>query len=111
VRVESKVCRVGMTRRVINKQIGRIKRMFAWAVAEELLPVQVHEALRRVEGLRKGRSAAREKARVGPVPEEHVAAVLPRVPAAVRAMVEVQRLTGCRPHEVVLMRAADLDTT
>jgi len=29
----------GLTRKVINRHIGRIKRIFAWAVEEELLPV------------------------------------------------------------------------
>jgi integrase len=94
---------------VVNKQIGRVRRVFAWAVEEELLPAEVHAALARVVGLKKGRSEAREKARVTPVAEDVVAATLPFLTATVRAMVEVQRLTGCRPQEVVLMRVSELD--
>jgi integrase len=108
---ERKVIRKGLARKCINKTIGRVKRMFAWAVEEELLPVEVHAALMRVKGLKRGKSAARETPRVRPVSEEHIAAVLPLVPAMVRAMIEVQRLCGCRPQDVVQMRPADIDTT
>jgi integrase len=73
-----------------------------------LVPPAVHEALRAVPGLRKGRPAARERPPVGPVPDEHVLAVRPHMGRQVWAMVELQRLTGMRPGEVV-MREADLD--
>jgi hypothetical protein len=36
VRQEERVLRKGLARRFINKQVGRIKRMFSWAVEEEL---------------------------------------------------------------------------
>jgi hypothetical protein len=60
VRREERVLRQGLARRNINKLLARIKRMFAWAVAEELLPAAVHEALLRVDGLRKGKGQGRE---------------------------------------------------
>lgn len=106
-----KVVRVGPARRTANKQVGRVKRAFAWAVAEELIPARVHEALDRVAGLRQGRSAARETPRVRPAPDADVEAALAHVPPAVGAMVRVQRLAGCRPHEVVMMRGAEIDTS
>jgi integrase len=111
LKTEVRTLRNGLTRRLINKQIGRIRRMFAWAVEEELLSVTVHQALLRVKGLRKGKSGAREKPSIKPVPEESVEAVLPRLPAMVRAMVQVQRLCGGRPQDIVEMRAIDIDTT
>jgi hypothetical protein len=40
----------------INRRIGRIVRMFKWAVSEELVTSGVYEALRTASGLRKGRS-------------------------------------------------------
>ena len=108
---ETKVVRVGLARRTINKQIGRIKRVFRWAVAEELLPPEVYAAIREAPGLKKNRSAAREKARVRPV-----AASTSRRPWSTcrrrwAAMARVQWLCGCRPQEVVLMRACDIDRT
>jgi integrase len=108
-REEVRLLRQGLARRFINKQVGRIKRMFAWAVEEELLPAAVYQALACVKGLKKGKSAAREKARVKPVAEEWIEATLPVLPAVVRTMVEVQRLSGCRPQDVVQMRAIDID--
>src|SRR5262245_9904505 len=85
--------------------------MFAWGVAEGLLPAGVHDALLRVEGLRKGKGQGREKPRVKPVAPAVVEATLPHLPVVVRAMVEVQRLTGARPQDVVAMRPVDIDMT
>lgn len=109
--VARKVVRKGLARKCINKLLGRVKRMFAWAVEEELVPVTVHAALARVKGLKKGKSAARETARVRPVPDDHVQKLLTVVPPAVRAMVEIQWLCGCRPQDVVQMRPCDIDTS
>jgi integrase len=111
VREVVRIERHGLSRRFINKQLSRIKRMFGWAVEEELVPVEVHAALLRVRGLKKGKGGAREKPRVRPVKEEHVEAVLPLVPVTVRAMIEVERLCGGRPQDVVQMRTADIDRT
>jgi hypothetical protein len=67
--VRQAMIEAGRSRKLINKDVNRIQQMCGWAVENELLPVQVHEALRRVKGLRKGRSAARETAPVEPVSE------------------------------------------
>jgi integrase len=99
----------GWCRNYINKQVDRIRRMFAWAAENELVPVGVYQALRTVAGLRKDRSAAREKPPVGPVADELVERTLPRLSPTVATMVRVQRLTGMRPQEVILMRGADID--
>jgi integrase len=106
-----KVERIGLARRFINKQIGRIKRMFAWAVEQELVPVPVYQSLLCVKGLKKGKKQAREKPRIGPVPETFIEKTLPQVPPAIRTMIQVQRLCGCRPQDVVQMRAIDIDMT
>ncbi len=106
-----KVVRVGMARKCVNKLVGRIRRLFAWAVEEELLPVEVHAALLRVKGLKRGKTAARETPRVRPVPDEAVDRVRTVLRPTVRAMVEVQRLSGCRPQDVVQMRPRDIDRT
>ena len=50
----------GLSRTTINARIGKIRRMFKWAVGEELLPASVFEGLRAVEGLRAGREGVRE---------------------------------------------------
>jgi integrase len=111
VREKEKLLQRGLARRNINKLVGRIKRMFSWAVEEELLPAAVHAALEHVQGLRKGKGQGREKPRVKPVPATLVDQTLPHLPRTVRAMVEVQRLTGMRPQEVCGMRPVDIDMT
>jgi integrase len=107
--IRDEMIRAGHCRTEINRRIGRIVRMFEWGVSEELVHPFVYESLRTVSGLRKGRSAARESQPVRPVSEEMVMAVKPFVNRQVWAMIELQRLTGMRPGEVVLMRSSDLE--
>lgn len=98
----------GLCRNVVNQRVACVKRIFRWAVAEELVPPALSMALAAVEPLRKGRSGARETMPVRPVPGEHVDAVLPFLPPMLRAMVQVQRLTGMRSGELCVMRSVDI---
>ena len=91
----------GLCRNEVNKRVRRIVRAFKWAVAEEMVPPSVHHGLKAVAGLRRGRTEARESEPVKPVPDAHVDAVRPHVARQVWAMIELQRLTGMRPGEVV----------
>ena len=109
--VRSAMVAAGRSRKLINKDVHRVRGMFGWAVENELLPVKTHLALRRVKGLRKGRSAARETAAVEPVPEESIRAVLPHLSPQVAAMIQLQHLCGARPQEVVLIKPCEVDTT
>jgi len=109
-----KACRQKMierdwSRNYINAQTARITRMFRWAAAEEMLPARLHDQLATVEGLRKGKTAARESKRIRPVAQEHIAAAVPFMPAPVQAMVGFELLTGCRPAEVCMIRPIDID--
>jgi integrase len=97
------------TRRHVNKQVGRVRRIFKWGVSEELVPPSVFHGLQTVEPLRKGRSEARETKPVKPVADEVVNATLPYLSPVVRAMVQVQRFSACRPGEVCRMRACEID--
>ena len=99
----------GLCRNVANRRIGRIKRVFKWAVAEELVPPSTYHGLQALAGLRFGRTEARETEPVKPVDDQHVDAVLPFVTPHVSAMIQVQRLTGMRPDDVVSMRPCDID--
>jgi integrase len=69
----------------------------------------VYQALAAVEGLKKGRTSARETQPVKPVEDVVVEATLPHLPSVVADMVRFQRLTGCRPGEVCHLRPMDLD--
>jgi integrase len=101
--------RAGWTRGHVNSCVGCVKRAFKWAVENEMVPPSVYHGLQAVAGLKKGRSGAKETQPVRPVPDEHVDAVLPFLTPPVRAMVQVQRLAGMRPCEVVIMRPCDID--
>ena len=104
--IEGDVCR-----NEINKRLGRIKRIFAWAVENEMIPASVHHGLMAVRGLSRGRSDARESDPVRPVPEAFVDAIETHVVPQIWAMVQLQRLTGMRPGEVTTMRTCDIDTS
>ena len=100
----------GRVRTSINRHVTRIKHVFKWAVENEMIPPSVHHGLLAVSGLRLGRYQVKESQPVQPVPVEHVHAVLPHVSRQVKAMIELQLLTGMRPGEVVIMRGCDIDT-
>ncbi len=101
----------GLCRRTANQRIGTVVRVFRHGVENELVPPAVYQALKSVEGLKAGRSAARGGKVVLPVPDELVDAVRPHVSRQVWAMIELQRLTGMRSGEVTIMRSGDLDVT
>jgi integrase len=98
-------------RTLINRRVGRIKRMFKWAVSRQLVSPMVHHALATVEGLKRGRTTARETAKRRPVAEDRVFAILPYTTHVVATMIELQLLTGMRPGELVAMRPCDIDRT
>jgi integrase len=99
----------GYSRGVVNQSVGRIKRMFKWAAAEELISARVPQSLATVAGLRRGRTDARESKPVLPVDDTLVAATLPHLPEVVADMVRLQRLTGMRPAELCMIRPCDID--
>jgi len=109
--VQQRMVKLDWCRRQINKQCGRIVRMFSWAVSQELVRADVAQALREVNGLHKGRSEARESAPVLPVDESVIQVTLHHLPPIVADMVRLQRLTGCRPEEICLLRPCDVDTS
>lgn len=98
-----------LARKLINARVARIVRMFKWATEEEVVPARVYLRLRAVRPLQKGRTEARETAKVTPVDRDHVEAVLPLVRPNVAAMIRLQLLSGMRPGEVCRLRLSELD--
>ncbi|MBO0699618.1 MAG: site-specific integrase [Zavarzinella sp.] len=107
--VRRKMVEDGLARGVINQRVGRIRGMFKWAVGEQLVGPSAYHALQAVEGLKAGRSDARERPRVVPVADDVVEATLPHLNRHVAGMVRAQRLTGMRPGEVCSMRRSEID--
>lgn len=101
----------GWARNTVNMQTGRLKRVFKWAVENELVPGETFMRLQAVTGLKRGRTSARETEPVRPVAWTDVEAVLVRVSTTVAAMILLQWHTGMRPDEVVRVRTGDLDSS
>jgi len=99
-----RVCRSG-----INARTKIVKFIFKWGTSWELVPVEVWQSLCTVPGLRRGRTPAIDHPPVGPVEDHVVDATLEHLGSIVADMVRFQRLTGCRPEEVCMVRPCDLD--
>ena len=110
VAVRDRLIDAGHSRGYVNQNIGRIKRMYKWGVAQEFAPVEVYHRINTVDGLRKGKTKARETAPVLPVDDATVDKTIKVVVNPVVAdMIKIQRLTGCRPGELMGMRPKDID--
>jgi hypothetical protein len=78
--IQERLATAKCTRSYVNKQVGALKRMFKWGVSRTLVPPTVYSALATVEGLRMGRSSARESKPVAPVADAVVDDTLPHLP-------------------------------
>jgi integrase len=107
--IQGHLVEAGNTRGYVNSICGIIKRVFRWAASQELVPVTAYQALATLPGLKRGRTAAREPAPIGPVADAVVEATLAHLPPVIADMVRLQRLTGCRPGEVCDLRPCDVD--
>ena len=95
--------------KVTHARVNRVRRFFQRRPAEELVPPSVFGGLRAVDGLRYGRTDARDTEPMRPVPDADAEVPLPFLPPPVAATARVQRLTGVRPGVVVPMWPGDLD--
>ena len=109
--VRKEMIEKGWCRRTVNNNVQRVKRVFKWATENELVPPSVYHGLQAVAGLSRGRSDARESVPVRPVSRPLLDGALDHASAPVRAMIELQLLSGMRPGEVCIMRAKDLETS
>lgn len=99
----------GWTRSTINRYVGRVKRMFAWAAEEKLVPASVYHELAVLKGLPQNRCEAKDNPPVGPADDAAVDAVIGAVKSDLADMIRLQRLTGMRPGEVCKLRPRDVD--
>lgn len=107
--VRDKMIAAGLCRREINRRISCVRRIYRWGVERGIVDAATLHRLQAVSGLRQGRSGARERHPVDPVPLAAVTALEGVLPPLVRRMVWVQLLTGMRPGEVCGMRAGEID--
>lgn len=103
------VIRKGLSRKLVNQNVSRIKKVFKWGVENEMVPPSIYHGLIAVEGLKRGRSSARETPDVKPVPEDVLAKTLPLLNPVLRAIVEFMLFTGCRSGEALSLRPTDVE--
>jgi len=99
----------GLARSTVNARVARVRAMFTWGVEEELVPAAIPQALAAVKGLRRGKTTAPEMERVKPADEGAIRDTMPFLPPVVQVMVQVQRLSGMRPGELVQMTPGAID--
>ena len=98
-----------LSRRMINKYVGKIRTIFKWGIEEEVVNPNVEHALRAVNALRKGEQGTFDKPPRKNVPDDVVERTLPFLSPTVSAMVQLQRMVGMRPSEIFRMRVGDID--
>lgn len=98
-----------LCRKEINNRVHRIRRAWRWAASMEKVPAGVVEALATVDGLRMGKTTARESDRVLPVEDADVHEVTAHLCPTVAAMVWLGYWTGARPGEVCALRWSMID--
>ena len=99
----------GRPRVTVNRIAKTIRSAFKWAASEELVSASVWHALQTVAAIQKGRTKAPELPPVTEVAEWVVKETIPFLSPVVAAMVMLQRWTGARPGEIVIIRPCDID--
>lgn len=108
--VQHRLAKAKKTRGYVNAVTARIKRIFRWAVSEELLAPSVWHGLQSVSGLRRDRTPALESVPRETVQWEWIGAAILELSPAVAAMLHVHWLTGVRSQSLCAARAGQFDT-
>jgi|LakMenEpi03Aug12_release.lakeMendotaPanAssembly.Ray.scaffolds.fasta_scaffold99267_4 integrase len=98
----------GLSVSTINASIARIKSMFRWAASEELISQATYDRLCTIRNEIPGKTKAKPRRVVQAVSDADIDATLPHLPAMVRDMVRLQRLTGARPGELCKLRVSEI---
>ena len=96
-------------RRMVNRYTQRIISMFAWGVENDLVLETTWRALKTVKSLSAGYPGTFDNEEREPVPIDVVRRTLPFMPPMLRAMIQVQYLTGSRPSEIFNMKVGEID--
>ena len=96
-------------RNTINDYISRIVRLFSWGLEEELVKPEIAAVLKAVKPLPEGYPGTYDHEERTDVPDDVIRRTLPYMPPMLAAMVQIQRMTGCRPSEIFRMRVGEID--
>jgi integrase len=98
-----------LSRCTVNTYMKHVKGMMQWAMENELVSVSTLHTILAIKPLEKDAKGVRETDDVPPAKMEDVEAVRQLVTRPVRAMIDLQLLTGARPGELCIMRLQDID--
>ena len=107
--VQAAMVDAGWTRKYVNRSVGRVRRVFKWAVSREMIPVEIYQALRTVDPLLAGRTAAPEGGTRRAVPADDLRAVKAVLCDRHRDVLDLLVLTGARPSELLGLTTAGID--
>lgn len=98
----------GYVRSTVNKYLGYVKRMAAWALDERMVSAQTKSELTAIGPLKRGRGGAAERDPITAVQDDVLERTCAELPAPLAAMLRVARLCGARPGEMCIMRWDDI---
>ena len=99
----------GWVRDTVNAAVGRVRRIFKHAVADELIAPSILQRLQAVSPLLMGRTEAPDLPPRTAVPESAIEAVKGRVSDLVKDLIDLQRLTGARSGELLGLTTGAID--
>ena len=109
--VQAKMVELGWARTNINVMVGRIRRIFKYAISNEPIDVAVLTRLQSVAPLLSGRTEAHDNAPRHAVDQGNIEAVRQRVQPLVRDLIDLQLLTGARSGELLMLTTGMIDRT
>lgn len=109
--LQSKYIAAGHCRNTVNTFCCKVRRLFKWAVSEQIIPQSVLEALKTVDGLREGKSEARDNAPRQAISAERIVAVYKHVSQRTQDLIYLQFLCGARGGELLKLTTAMVDQT
>lgn len=111
VRSKGKKTKKPLCRDFINKSMERIRRIFKYAVENELVPASVLVGLQTVRALEAGRSDAPDYVPRSALPQDQIDAVKKKVNQRTEDMMDLAILTAARPGELVVLTGEMIDRT
>ena len=100
IEYRSALAEQGYVRTTVNKYLGFVKRMFAWALDECLVSAQAKAEATAISPLKRGRGKVAECSPVAAVPDADVRKTCAELSEPLADMVRVHRLCGARPDEM-----------
>lgn len=108
-KVRQAMIAAGWCKTVVNQRVGRVRRVFRWGLAKDIVRAETMMKLEAVTDLQLGRGTVRETAPIRSVRWEHFRQTLRFLTSRqLRGMAWLQWYVGMRPGEVCAMRSGDI---